>query len=156
MNLAAFPNTIPDNAVKSSQQLGALVLRALQHQSPEEYVALFPSLDDFSALMQENSSVYGTTLEEARRDFTSTYLQTLIPGVKERFAGLLAEGQVKGVDWSKVQLATIETEHAAGSLLATITIQFTSQGKKFSLVINRAFVLGDQWKAGQSLTLAEK
>jgi hypothetical protein len=147
--------TASDTDVSSSTQLAALVLKAFQHTSADEYIALLPTFNDFSSVMNANTRLYGAHLDEAKSDFASTYLSIFVPSVRESFNATIAQGKKMGIHWESVELKDLRIEdHSEKEFsAATISIDFNSAGKQYTLCIDKAIVINGQWNVGQYVTV---
>ena len=84
LTTAASPvSTVPRNA---SQRLAEQIIAALKNGSPEDYAALFPTIAEFHALMDNNSSVYGEYLTAAKEEFAARYENEILPKVETRLS----------------------------------------------------------------------
>ncbi|HEX5169893.1 MAG TPA: hypothetical protein VFW11_12030 [Cyclobacteriaceae bacterium] len=138
----------------SSEQVARKVVIALKKSSPEAYTALFPTLEEFHQIMDENSVVYGETLNAAKEEFANHYENEILPALKEEFARILSEGKEKGIDWSAISYERIEYSKPQGNKLTRpLTIVFSSKGKEHHLQIDNAFILHEEWRVGQSIRL---
>ena len=87
LTTAASPiSTVPENA---SQHLAEQIVEALRKGSAEDYAALFPTIAEFHAIMDKNSSVYGEYLTEAKEEFAVRYENEILPKVKKSFFAFL-------------------------------------------------------------------
>src|SRR5687767_14706518 len=82
----------PATLAYSSEEMAKQVITALQHKSCQEYVALFPMLQEFHQMMEMNSVFYGESLSDAKQEFDNTYKSHLVPAVKESFDHIIREG----------------------------------------------------------------
>lgn len=144
----------PSKKGNSSEQMARKVVTALKKSSPEAYVALFPTLEEFHQVMDENAVVYGETLQAAKEDFAASYENKILPSLKESFAQIIRQGKEKGIDWNAISYVRIEYSTPQGNnSTAPFTIVFSSKGKEHRLQIENAFVLHDEWKVGQKVKL---
>jgi hypothetical protein len=146
----------PERPVEySSEQMAIQVVTALQHSSTQEYVTLFPSLQEFHQMMDENSLLYGDFLPEAKEEFAVHYESDLIPLVKESFDRVLREGKKIGINWNTIQFKRTESidviDH--GIAATPVTIVFSSNGKEYKLSMEKALVLHARWKVSQFIKL---
>lgn len=138
----------------STEQMARKVVTALKKSSPEAYAALFPTLEEFHQVMDENALVYGETLQAAKEEFTASYENKIIPALKESFAQIIREGKEKGIDWNSISYQRIEYSTPQGNNSTTpFTIVFSSKGKEYRLRIENAFILHNEWKVGQIVKL---
>ncbi len=144
----------PSKKGNSSEQMARKVVTALKKSSPEAYIALFPTLEEFHQVMDENAVVYGETLQAAKEEFASSYENKILPELKESFAQIIREGKEKGIDWNAISYQRIEYSTSKGNDSATpFTIVFFSKGKEYRLRIENAFILHNEWKVGQKVKL---
>lgn len=149
---ATWANTLTKG--NSSEQMARKVVTALKKSSPEAYAALFPTLEEFLQVMNENALVYGETLEAAKEEFAASYEKKILPALKESFAQIIQEGKEKGIDWSSIQYQRMEYSTPQGNNSTTpFTIVFSSKGKEYRLRIENAFLLHNEWKVGQNVKL---
>lgn len=92
-----------------SDGMAKQVVTALQHMSYQEYVALFPTLQEFHQMMEKNSVFYGESLSAAKQEFADTYKNHLTTAVKESFDRIIREGDEKGIEWKTIRLERIES-----------------------------------------------
>jgi hypothetical protein len=137
-------------SISSSEQLGKRIITALQHESSQEYVALFPALQ----LMVANADFYGESLSDAKEDFAALYERHLITSLKESFDRIVREGRDKGIVWNTVSFEQIEnpqqTEQFAQAMLRIV---FTANGKWKTLILKKALILNSQWRVSQFIEL---
>ena len=111
LTTAASPvSTVPQNA---SQHLAEQIIEALQNSSPDDYAALFPTIAEFHAIMDKNSSVYGEYLTAAKEEFAVRYENEILPKVKDSFIAVLEQGTENGIEWSEINLERVECNHYA-------------------------------------------
>jgi hypothetical protein len=139
----------------SSEEMAKQVINALQHSSSQNYVALFPTLQEFHQMMEKNSSLYGESLSSAKQDFATTYESDLIPTVKKSFDRIVAEGKKKGIEWNTIRFERIESIETMEQQFATapVTIVFNSNGKEYKLILEKALLMHAQWKVSQFIKL---
>jgi hypothetical protein len=132
----------------SIDHFGRATLTALQHASLSEYQALFPALDEFYLIMENQSGVYGSTLENAKADFAKTYHEKLMPELHESFKRVIKEGKEVGIDWKSVQFLRVENDvvESVDFNHATLRVVFSSQGAEHALVFRKALIINNQWK----------
>ena len=155
ITMTSFTTNPQRPAEYTSDQMAVRVVTALQHSSAQEYAALFPSLQDFHQMMEENSLLYGDFLREAKEEFTVHYESDLIPSVKESFDQIIREGKKIGINWNTIQFKRIESGKVIDQGIAAtpVTIVFTAEGKEYKLAMEKALVLHAQWKVSQYLRL---
>lgn len=148
LNMPSFTTLSTDpkaEAVKLAQELTF----ALQHESPEEYLALFPSLEEFYSVMEKNGNEYGPFLKEAQEAFGIEYTSLLVPVVYESFDRLLKEGKDRGINWSTVQVSTRLSSNKAGAL----TFDLKSNGRTYQLILEKPLWINGQLKVSQFVKL---
>ncbi|MCU0399210.1 MAG: hypothetical protein MUC73_14050 [Cyclobacteriaceae bacterium] len=133
---------------RSIDHFGRATLTALQHASLSEYQVLFPALDEFYLIMEKQSGVYGSTLEDAKADFANTYQEKLMPELHESFKRVMKEGKDIGIDWKTVQFLRVENDEVESVDFnhATLRVVFSAQGVEHALVFRKALVINNQWK----------
>ncbi|HEY3404846.1 MAG TPA: hypothetical protein VGK59_15760 [Ohtaekwangia sp.] len=138
---------------ETSEKMAQDVVSAFQHNSPQEFVTLFPTLQEFHQLMDETSALYGDFLPEAKKEFASEYENELLPEVREAFQHILIEGKKKGIDWSAIEYIRTEVGKISSAKSASVTVFFQANGKEHSLRIENAMTIHEQWKVSQYLDL---
>jgi len=152
LTTTALPN--PSAAQNPCEQMAQQVLVAFRTNSPEAYVALFPSLAEFHDLMDANANVYGETLEAAKEEFSARYKNHVLPEVEKSFATILEEGSKKGIDWSQIKFERVECTTPGKNLSSgSFVIVFSASGKEYRMNISKAFVLHDEWKVSSEISL---
>lgn len=152
LTTAAVPQ--PFASESTCEHMAQQVITAFQKTSPEAYTALFPSLAEFHALMDENANVYGETLEAAKEEFAARYKNDILPLVKKSFVSILQEGSKKGIDWSQINFEGFECSTPDKTLSSvSFTIVFSANRKEYWLTIGKAFVLHDEWKVSSEISL---
>jgi hypothetical protein len=147
--------TANDTGVSSSTQLATLALKAFQHTSADEYTALLPTFNDLSSVMDQNTRLYGAHLDEAKSDFASTYLSVFVPSVRESFNATIAQGKKIGIHWESVEMKDPRIEYHSEKefFVATVSIDFNSAGKQYTLSIDKAIVINGKWTVSQYVTV---
>ena len=148
MTLSSFKNiqnNEPGDA--AAERMALSIVTALQHNSLEEYAALYPSLTSFYDIMEKNAGYYGTNLDEAKRDFELQYHRQVIPALNQSFNTIIMKGKKAGIDWTTIKLVDIDVEEEATNTSATIT--FTSNNKKYHLKFHKALFIDGEWKVTQ-------
>lgn len=142
-------------SVYSSEEMAKQVITALQHMSSQEYVALFPTLQEFHQMMEKNSLFYGEFLSEAKEEFATHYESDLIPSVKASFERIIFEGKEKGIAWNSIRFERIEPTELMEQQFAAapVTIVFTANGKEYKLNLEKALVMQASWKVSQFMRL---
>ncbi len=107
----------------ASQDLAWQVASSLKNSSVESYASLFPSVNEFHEMMDDNKDSYGPYLADAKKSFASEYVTALMPKVKESFNNLLVEIKSKGIDLNYVRLVRFEALQTDDSAV-TIEIVF--------------------------------
>ena len=139
----------------SSEHTAREILAALRSNTSDEYVALYPTLEEFHHMMTANAHVYGEFLNDAKRDFADDYVTGQLPALREAFDKIVTEGKQRNIDWKTIQYVGIEMEEKETWDLKPVpfTIVFLSNGKKYRLCLQKAFVLNGQWKVSSELVL---
>ena len=152
LTTAAAPQSFASE--NTCEHMAQQVITALQKASPESYIALFPSLAEFHALMDENVNVYGETLEDAKEEFAARYENDILPSVKKSFTYVLQEGSKKGIAWSQINFEGVECS-TPGKTLSSVsfTIVFSANSKQYRLTIGKAFVIHGEWKVSSEISL---
>lgn len=153
MPLASF-TTIPAESTLEYEvnETANQIVKALQQQSVDAYVELFPSLNEFHEVMDNHKNIYGDLLEEAKADLAHEYITELIPAVHENFQQQLALGKNRNISWAKIQLKETTLKQATdGSLI--ITMHCEADGKKFAIQLTNAMRLHGKVKVSQKLVL---
>lgn len=138
----------------SSERVGKQVLTAFKNASQDAYLNLFPSLSEFHQIMEENASIYGNTLSEAKKEFAAQYESKILPAVKESFARIINEGKEKGINWNEIAFERIEYNTPQHELdNAPFTVVFSAGGNEYRLRIEEAFILNKEWKVSSKVEL---
>jgi hypothetical protein len=122
---------------------------ALQHESPEAYLELFPRVEEFYTIMEKNGKEYGPFLKEAQEAFGIEYTSMVVPVVYESFNRLLKEGKDRGINWSTVSVSTKPVNNKTGSLIFNLE----SNGKTYYLILEKPLWINDQWRVSQFVKL---
>ena len=151
------PNSVyqPAATANSPEQMAKKVVAALQHMSPQEYIALFPRLEEFHHMMDKNFHFYGESLSAAKEEFAFTYRNDLIPAVKESFNRIIREGKENGILWNTIQLERIGSSEMTEQRFAqdNVTIDFIANGKKHTVILEKALLMNAEWKVSQYIKL---
>lgn len=148
LTLSSFTTGSLNENLRPAEVTARGLITALRQSSEERFVFMFPKLSEFHAMMDRNEAFYGLNVEAAKEDFTKTYKEELMPAVRRAFANLLAESEKRGIDWSEVNVDSVNIpEEATG--FSTIEITFSQDDKKFSLLIERSLLIGGKWKVSQ-------
>lgn len=154
-NVDPGPTYRPYASANSSEEIAKQIITALQHVSSQEYVDLFPTLQEFHQMMGKNSDFYGESLSAAKQEFADTYENHLITTVKESFDRIIREGNEKGIKWNTIRFERIEssgiTQDQFGQ--AQVAIVFTANGKAYTLALKKALIMNAQWKVSQFIEL---
>lgn len=134
-----------------ARQIGVNTIEALQRQSFSMYATMQPTLSDFYAVMDAHTTIYGSTLFEAKNDFALTYAKKVIPAMHESFSQIIEEGKAIGIDWNDVEYQRIELGPAPKGKfgVSTLTIVFTSKGNEHKVLVENALVINGEWKLSQ-------
>jgi hypothetical protein len=148
LTMTSFTTTSIDREVETAK-LAQELKYALQHESPEEYLALFPKVEEFYLLMEKNGKEYGPFLKEAQEAFGIEYTSLLVPVVYESFERLLKEGKDRGINWSKVSVAPRQTISKTGA----IAFDLVAHGKTYSVILEKPLWINGQLKVNQFVKL---
>lgn len=146
-------NHTPEEPKKASEQLAHEVIFALRLLSPNDYINLMPTLDEFKQIMKSNEVVYGPHLTEAQEDFTAKYETTILPAVRESFTNLIEEGTRRGINWSEITLVRVKSDEDQILYATPITLVIASEGREFMIVVEKALLINGQWKVSQFVKL---
>jgi len=149
---AALPN--PYVTKSASQQMGQRIAAALQEESREAFTTLFPTLQEFHKIMDENSNLYGENLNDAKEEFALRYTNEIAPSVKQSFNDLIREGIEKGIDWSTVTYERVEYKAPKYNLDTTpFVVVIKTKGREYRINFEKAFVLHGEWKVSSEIKL---
>ena len=139
----------------SSEEMANHVITALQHVASQEYIALFPTLQEFHQVMEKNSDLYGESLSAAKEEFAYTYKSDLIHAVKESFDRVIQEGSKKGISWSTIVFERVESAETKEEQFGQgqVSIVFSSSGTTHRLIIKKTVIMNAQWKVSQFIEL---
>jgi hypothetical protein len=139
----------------TTEETAQNIITAFQHNSPDEYASLFPTIGEFHGLMKQNDKVYGPYSEEARYEFEVDYQRYLLPKVKSAFESIVAEGKQKGIDWKRAKFvkADVVSRPSNAVIIGQVSVVFAADSKEYILRIDNALYLNGQWKVTQFLTL---
>lgn len=147
----------PNNSIvtkSASEQMGQHVVASLRQASPETYHSLFPTLQEFHKIMEENAVLYGENLSDAKEEFALRYMNEIAPSVKQSFKDLLREGNQKGIDWNTITFEHVEYNAPENNLThAPFIVMINAKGKEYKISIEKAFVLNGQWKVSSEIKL---
>jgi hypothetical protein len=154
-NVDPSPTYQSATSAYSSKEMAVQVMTALQHMSSQEYIALFPTLQEFHQMMEKNSPVYGGSLSAAKQEFATTYERHLITAVKESFDRIVREGNKKGIEWSTIRFERMESSEIVKQQFAQaqVVIVFNANGKTYRLCVEKALIMNGQWKVSQFIKL---
>ena len=154
-NVDPSPTYQPAASAYSSKEMAEQVITALQHMSSQEYVALFPTLQEFHQMMEKNSPFYGESLSAAKQEFATTYESHLITAVKESFDQVIREGNENGIAWSTIRFERVESSEIMKQQFAEaqVAIVFTSNEKRYRLSLEKALIMNARWKVSQFIKL---
>ena len=154
-NVDPTPTYQPAASAHSSKVMAEQVITALQHMSSQEYVALFPTLQEFHQIMEKNSPFYGEFLSAAKQEFTATYESRLVTTVKESFDRIIREGNKKGIAWNTIRFERIESSEIGKQQFAEaqVEIVFTSNEKRYRLSMDKTLIMNARWKVSQFIKL---
>jgi len=154
-NVDPSPTYQPAASAYSSKEMAEQVIIALQHMSSQEYVSLFPTLQEFHQMMEKNSLFYGEFLSAAKQEFATTYESHLVTAVKESFDRIILEGNKKGIAWNTIRFERIESSEIVKQQFAEaqVAIVFTSNEKRYRLSLEKAFIMNARWKVSQFIKL---
>lgn len=142
------------DADAAANRMGLQVVSALHKSSAFHYSALYPPVEAFYELMNENTALYGSNFEEAKAIFTSEYQSKVIPAMNNSFEALLEQGRKSGIDWRTIKFERVEQNATEQELsFAPITIVFSANNKEHKLVIENALYFKGQWKVSQHVRL---
>jgi hypothetical protein len=142
-------------AADSAEGIAHQVVAAFRQSSAESFVALLPSLSEFHELMQENASIYGNYLAEAKSEFTGQYTGNITRSAKASFERVLREGRTKGINWNEIRYAGLAVNATPEAPLtnSSFTVFFSAQGKEYRLHIDRALVIHSKWRVSPFIRL---
>lgn len=138
----------------AANRMALQVVSALHKSSTFHYSALYPPVEAFYELMEENTALYGSNFEEAKAVFTNDYQAKVIPALNRSFEAIVAQGKKSGIDWRAIKFERVECEATEQELnFAPVTIVFSANNKEYKLVIDKAIYFKGQWKVSQYLSL---
>lgn len=149
---ATFSN--PFVSDRSKEEMAKQVIASLRNGSLESYLLLFPTLKEFHSVMDEFAYVYDDNLATAKEEFASRYAQEILPSINKSFTAILQEGKRKGIDWSKITFVRVEGIDPSGIFIsAPIVIVFSVNDKEYRIIMDKALILHDAWRAGPKVSL---
>ena len=138
----------------AANRMALQVVSALHKSSAFHYSALYPPVEAFYELMEENTALYGSNFEEAKAVFTNEYQSKVIPAMNKSFDDIVSLGKKSGIDWRSIKFERVECPAAEQELsFAPITIVLSANNKEHKLVIDKAIYYNGQWKVSQFLSL---
>lgn len=138
----------------AANRMALQVVSALHKSSAFHYSALYPPVEAFYELMEENTALYGSNFEEAKAVFTNEYQSKVIPAMEKSFDDIVSHGKKSGIDWRSIKFERVECSAAEQELaFAPITIVFSANNKEHKLVIDKSIYYNGQWKVSQFLSL---
>ena len=156
MTLSSFKTLSPsENIAKADiagERLASQVVTAFQHRSLQEYTTLFPSIEYFHGIMEKNSALYGSNLEEAKEEFEQQYTTEVLPAMNQSFKAIIAQGIKAGIDWASIKLISVEFDNE-NAVTTPATIKFSSKGKEYSLHFEKTLSINGEWKVSQYVSL---
>jgi hypothetical protein len=159
MTVIAFSAAIPtfeetQNADVAANRMALQVMSALHKSSTIHYSALYPPVEAFYELMDENTALYGSNFEEAKAVFSNDFQNKVIPSMNRSFEAVLSQGKKSGIDWHTVKFERVECTATEQELsFAPVTIVFSANNKQHKLIIDKAIYFKGQWKVSQYLSL---
>lgn len=143
-----------NNSNVAADRMALQVISALHKSSTYHYSVLYPPVDAFYELMEENTALYGSNFEEAKAVFTHEYQTKVIPAMNKSFEDVLTQGKKSGIDWRTIKFERVESTATEQELtFAPITIVFSANTKEYKLVIDKAIYFNSQWKVSQFISL---
>src|SRR5690349_43914 len=122
MTVVLTMSSFKKKPAEPADQMAQHVLTAFQHSSPQEFALQFPTLSEFHKFMDENATIYGDMLPEAKRAFAAEYESDLLPEAESAFQHILLQGKKKGIDWNSIQYLRTDVSNVSGVKTATLTI----------------------------------
>lgn len=138
----------------AANRMALQVISALHKSSTFHYSALYPPVEAFYQLMEENTVLYGSNFEEAKAVFTNDYQTKVVPALNSSFEAVVAQGKKSGIDWRTIKFESVECDATEQELsFAPVTIVFSANNKEHKLVIDKAIYFKGQWKVSQYISL---
>ncbi len=151
----SFSPSLRINNTESPEELARQVIAALRHTSSSDYVAMFPTVEDFHLIMDAHEDVYGESLAEAKKEFAICYETDLLPAVVKSFARTIREGESMGVAWNEIRFESVlfdaVTDNQFGE--TQLTIEFSVTEKRHKIVMEKVLIMNGEWKAGALMKL---
>jgi hypothetical protein len=131
------------------------IVEALQHQSLDKYMRLFPTLDEFHQIMEFHQNAYGKNLGAAKDDFTRHYHDVLLPSLKVSFESLLKDGESKGIDWSVAQFVRVEIDEESSRTydVVPLTLVIESKGNYYRIQFEKVLLIRGELRVSQFVKL---
>ena len=109
----------------------------------------------FIEVMEENSEIYGESLMDAKKEFAGIYENHFLTEAKESFDRVVRQGTKEGIDWSAIRLTRIEVAETSRPKFEQlpVTIVFTSRGKSYRIILDKALIMQARWRASQHIKL---
>jgi hypothetical protein len=153
MAMTSF-DTRPDTDV-AANRMALQVVSALHKSSAFHYSALYPPVEAFYQLMEENTALYGANFEEAKAVFTNEFQNKVVPTLNKSFEEILVQGKKSGIDWRSIKFERVECMGTEQEFtFAPITIIFSANNKEHKLIIDKAIYYNGQWKVSQYISLS--
>jgi hypothetical protein len=144
-----------NNADVAANRMALQVVSALHKSSSFHYRALYPPVEAFYELMEENTALYGANFEEAKAVFTNEYQAKVIPAMNKSFEEVLSQGKKSGIDWRSIKFERVECTATEQELaFAPISIVFSANSKEYKLLIDKSIYYNGQWKVSQYISLS--
>lgn len=138
----------------AANRMAMQVISALHKSSTIHFSTLYPPVEAFYELMEENTALYGPNFEEAKAVFTNDFQNKVIPALNDSFETILQQGKKAGIDWGKIRFERVDCTASEQELsFAPVTIIFSANNKEHKLVIDNAIYFKGQWKVSQYLSL---
>lgn len=153
--LASFTQADEGRIISPFEGLGSSLVEALRTRSQHQFEDQFPSLSYFHQLMEENATLYGENLEEAKIDFARSYVNELMPQLRESFELIVRDGTQKGIQWESIRFkrAAFVGENARRPGSSPFEVTFESEGREFSIRFERVLMNGKRWYIGHQASL---
>jgi hypothetical protein len=161
MTLASFSTrkveTVEARSASAEEQFALRVITSFQLSSSAEYAALFPSLETFQRLMQENTAWYGRNIAAAQEDFAKQYRLRILPAVHESFEEVIRKGKEHKINWDQIEFIRIELSSKPSQTISVVpfNIVFSSGNKEYRIQIERALYVNGEWKTSQFVKLVD-
>ncbi len=130
-----------DNHDEAIAQLVDNLVTVLKSQSSDEFVKLFPSVEQFHALMTDNAGFYASSLPAAKEDFARTYRQSLLPVLRLSFNQLIKDGVEMGISWKGIRLVRWETSPTSPSGKIQLVAIIEDRGIEHKVIIENALII---------------